>query len=170
VRLLGAVLAGGRSSRFGSDKALALHDGRALIDHVIAALSRESDSIVIVGRDWPGLAHIPDFPTAGLGPLGGLCAALHHAAANGFDHVLSAGCDLPSLPANLVASLLPAPAHALNQPTIGLWPTSLATALDAHIASGQRSLHGWAAACGARAVDVGPLPNINTPGDLSNLA
>ena len=35
---LGAVIAGGRSSRFGSDKAMALWQGRPLIDHAIDRL------------------------------------------------------------------------------------------------------------------------------------
>src|SRR3546814_3555756 len=38
VKTLGAVLAGGRSSRFGSDKALAMLGGRTLLDHAQAAL------------------------------------------------------------------------------------------------------------------------------------
>ncbi|WP_426163213.1 molybdenum cofactor guanylyltransferase [Sandarakinorhabdus sp. DWP1-3-1] len=169
MKILGAVLAGGRSSRFGSDKALAPFDGRPLIDHVIAALAAQADTVVVIGRDWPRQPHIHDRPAPGLGPLGGLCAALHHAAATGHDAVLAAGCDLPRLPADLGAALAPGPAHVLGQPTVGLWPSTLAAALDAHLAGGGRSLHGWAAHCNARVVDLGPLPNINTPADLRAL-
>jgi molybdopterin-guanine dinucleotide biosynthesis protein A len=35
VRILGSILAGGGSTRFGSDKALAQFAGRQLIEHVI---------------------------------------------------------------------------------------------------------------------------------------
>ncbi|GGE00968.1 hypothetical protein GCM10011529_04050 [Polymorphobacter glacialis] len=169
MRLLGAVLAGGKSSRFGSDKALARHQGVALIDHVINALAREAGAVVVVGRDYPNMTGIPDWPNPGLGPLGGLCAALRHAAATGYNHVLTAGCDLPNLPPDLARSLSPAPAYALGQPTIGLWPTTLASALGDHILAGNRSVHGWAEACYAHAIDLGKLANINTAADLAAL-
>ena len=45
MKLLGAILAGGRSSRFGSDKAFALLNGKPLIDHVIAALAAQTDAV-----------------------------------------------------------------------------------------------------------------------------
>lgn len=170
MKILAAILAGGQSRRFGSDKTQAVHHGRTLLDHVIAALAAETPHLVIVGRAHPGLPTIPDRPGPGLGPLGGLAAALHYAAANGFSQVLAAGCDLPQLPHGLAAALGPAPAHARGQPTLGLWPAELAAALDAHVAAGHRSLHGWATACGARSVDLGPLPNINTPDDLAALS
>ena len=160
------MLAGGQSSRFGSDKALAVFDGQALIDHVIAALAAECDSVVVCGCDWPGLPSLADRPAPGLGPLGGLAAVLHHALKTGHDGVLSASCDLPALPAGLAPALAPGPSHALGQPTLGLWPAHLSRRLDAHLAAGHRSLRSWAAACDARAVDLGPLPNINTPHDL----
>src|SRR3546814_5673419 len=58
VKTLGAVLAGGRSSRFGSDKALAMLGGRTLLDHAQAALRPHCDALIVVGRgeglaDWP---------------------------------------------------------------------------------------------------------------------
>ena len=140
--------------------------GSSLIYHVIEALSTECATVVVIGRDWPDGIALSDRPGPGLGPLAGLAAALHHARDQGFTAVLTAGCDLPLLPAGLAARLTPAPAHALGQPALGLWPASLAEALDDHLAAGGRSLYGWAAATGARAVDLGALANINTPADL----
>ncbi len=167
MKILGAILAGGASSRFGSDKALALFEGRPLIDHVIIALAPQVDTLVIIGRDHPGFARIDDLPAPGLGPLGGLCGALHHAAAHGFDAVLCAPCDTIGLPADLVARLLPGPSVARGQRSIGLWPAGLAPALLSRLAGGgSRALHAWAAACEAREADCGPLHNINHPGDL----
>ena len=163
------MLAGGQSSRFGSDKALAVFEGQPLIDHVIAALAAECEDVVVCGRDWSGLRCVADRPAPGLGPLGGLAAALHHALESGHDAVLSASCDLPTLPAGLAATLGPGPSHALGQPTLGLWPARLSPLLDAQLAAGHRSLRSWAAVCGARAVDLGPLPNINTRHDLDRL-
>ena len=93
--VLGAVLAGGRSSRFGSDKALALLNGRTLLDHAIAAISPHIGQVVVCGRAG-GLA---DRPQRDMGPLGGLNAALHHAVDHGFAGVLTTGCDMPVYPA-----------------------------------------------------------------------
>ena len=47
--ILGAVLVGGRSSRFGSDKAQARWNGRALRDHAAAAIAGHVDAVVAVG-------------------------------------------------------------------------------------------------------------------------
>src|SRR3546814_7027451 len=62
MRLLGAVLAGGRSSRFGSDKALAMLDGRTLLDHAAAALGAHVETVVICGRHVPGMTGLADRP------------------------------------------------------------------------------------------------------------
>ena len=58
MRVLGAILAGGRSSRFGSDKALALIDERPMLDHVSERLAVQCDGLVVIGRDWPGLRSV----------------------------------------------------------------------------------------------------------------
>ena len=170
MTILGAVLAGGASRRFGSDKALALLDGRPLIDHVIDRLRGQVDSLVVVGRDHDGWTRIGDRPHAGLGPLGGLAGALAYAKAHGFVTVLTSGCDLPDLPRDLRARLGDAPAVACGQPLLGLWPVTLAARLDVQIATGDRSLHAWVRRSGAREVDLGPVHNINTSDDLANAA
>ncbi len=167
MRVLGAVLAGGRSRRFGSDKALALLAGKPLIAHVLDRLRPQVDAVVVVGRGYAGEGSLPDRPAAGLGPLGGLAAALAHAAVNGFDSVLTSGCDLPDLPLDLREQLGLAPAVAAGQPLLGLWPAALSARLDAHLAdSGDRSLRRWVTAAGARQVDLGRFRNINFASDL----
>ena len=171
MRILGAVLAGGRSRRFGSDKAQALLAGRSLLAHVVDALRSQADAVILCGRGGScnlDVHGIPDRPRAGLGPLGGLNAALHHVAAHGFDAVLTAGCDTPRLPENLRARLAayspPAVLGAL--PIVGLWPVALAGRLDSYLEGADRSMYGWARDAGATMVEVGPMPNINTPEDL----
>jgi molybdopterin-guanine dinucleotide biosynthesis protein A len=72
--ILGAVLAGGRSSRFGSDKAMAMLDGRPLIDHAIAA-GPHCAAVVVCGRDHPGHVCLADRPAPDMGPLGAINAA-----------------------------------------------------------------------------------------------
>jgi molybdopterin-guanine dinucleotide biosynthesis protein A len=168
ARLLGAVLAGGAASRFGSDKALADAGGLALIDRVIAALAPQCAALVIVGRahgNWPALS---DRPAGALGPLAGLNAALHHAATAGCDAVLCAPCDVLGLPPDLAQRLAAGPAVIADQPVVGLWPSALAERLDGWLAAGHRSVRGFAAAVGACAVTLPvPLANINAPDDLA---
>jgi len=166
MRLLGAICAGGQSRRFGSDKALALVNGQPLIDHVIARLAPQCTAQVIVGRTHGGWPVLADRPTGGAGPLAALNAALHHAAEQGFDAVLTAPCDVPDLPLNLVAMLMPGPAVLADQPVIGLWPTALGPQLDAWLAAGGRAVRGFADHVGARQVSGPALRNINRPADL----
>lgn len=144
--ILGAVLAGGASSRFGSDKAAAVLGERTLLDHARAALSEVVEEIVIVGRD----GGVPDLPIAGLGPLGGIAGALGHAAGRGFASVLTIACDMPAMPEELLALLLArAPTYCADAPVLGHWPTALAGALIdrlAHHAPSPRTCSGAPAA------------------------
>ena len=131
------------------------------------------DDLVICGRDLGGRSGIADRPTANLGPLGGLNAALHHAVALGFDAVLSAGCDTPLLPAALLDRLRASgePAFVANLPVVGYWPASLATALDDFLAQDRKhAIRAWAASVSAEAIDWPAIPNVNVPGDLDDLA
>lgn len=167
-RILGAVLAGGRSRRFGSDKAMALLGGVPLIEHVLRALAPQVDALIVCGRVHPGQRCINDLPGPGLGPLGGLNAALALAAAEGFTAVLSAGCDLPDLPPDLAAGLAgPGATYIEGCPIVGWWPATLAPRLAAHLAvTPDRSLRAWIRAENANPRSV-PLANINRPQDLA---
>lgn len=172
MRVLGAILAGGQARRFGSDKALAILGGEALIDRVVAALQPQVEAVVICGRTHGGLEVLKDRPAPGLGPLAGLNAALHYGQANGFHAVLSVPCDAPFLPGDLRARLtLSGAAFVEDAPVVGLWPCHFAAQLDGRLADGSsRSLRGWAAAIGAAPVRLDrPIENVNTPADLERL-
>jgi molybdenum cofactor guanylyltransferase len=171
VRILGAILAGGASSRFGSDKALAHFDGRMLLDHAAAQLRPHVAAIIVVGRDWPELTSVTDRPHRGLGPLGGLAGALAFARDHDFDAVLSISCDAIGLYAATVAALMPGPAILDAQPVIGLWPANLADHLDAWLTSDRpRAVQAFADYVGACRVHCARTPaNINTPDDLARL-
>jgi molybdopterin-guanine dinucleotide biosynthesis protein A len=171
MKPLGAILAGGQARRFGSDKALAALDGRTLIDHVAAALAPHCEGVILCGRAGDG--GVPDRPAPGLGPLGGLNAALHAAAERGAARILVAPCDTPLLSAPLLEALV---AHAgsgfvAQLPVLGIWDAALAASCDAYIASGARaSMKAWAAHAGAGAIDWGAaIPNINSCDDLSRV-
>lgn len=169
MRVLGAVLAGGKSSRFGSDKALALLDGRMLIEHAIEALGEHAETVIVCGRSWPGLAAIDDQPLGGLGPLAGLNAALRFARGHGFDAVLCAPVDVHPLGEAL--GLLDGSFCAVlrTQWAVGRWPVALGPALDRHLAGGARSIRSWLEASHARYVDDTHLAlrNINMADDLA---
>jgi molybdopterin-guanine dinucleotide biosynthesis protein A len=176
VKLLGAILAGGEARRFGSDKALAVLEGRTLIDHAATILRSISDDIVVCGRAVApdDMIAVPDWPVPGLGPLGGLCGALRYADTNDYDAVLTIGCDTPAMPHALLDTLIKhgAACYVRQMPIVGFWPAGLAEPLTDHLASdSERSVRGWGARVGAAAIDAGgDIPNINRPDDLSRLA
>jgi len=167
--LLGAVLAGGLSSRFGSDKAQAMFGGQSLIDHAVATVRRHADEVIVVGTRAGGL---PDLPREGLGPLGGIAAALDHAASHGFRCVLTIGCDMPRLPEGLIPALLErGPAYCEDAPILGHWSAALGAHLLSHIeVAPDRSVRGWARSVGALPIaSPTPLANVNTVEDLMAL-
>lgn len=170
MRVLGAVLAGGESRRFGSDKADAILAGKRMLDHAADALRAVTSDIIVVGRNDPGHVSIGDVPEAGLGPLGGLCAALLYAETSGYDAVLTLGCDVPCLPRHVADALMAAAPSVLSgQPVVGCWPSRLGIVLRDYINSGnRRSVMAWAETAKAVTV-VGVLPNVNTPDDLGKL-
>ena len=167
MNILGAVLAGGTSSRFGSDKAVAIIDGLPLIDHVIMGMFRATDHLVISGRDWRDFEVVPDGDHKGEGPLAGLLSVLRHAQASGFDAVLTAACD--ALPVPDLAELVgDGPAVIEGHWLFGYWPVDLAGDLSAWLA-GQpdRSVRGWLVRCAATEVPTkNPIYNLNTRDDM----
>jgi molybdopterin-guanine dinucleotide biosynthesis protein A len=77
-QLSGFVLAGGKSTRMGQDKASVTLNGRTLLEHALAALREVCQDVSILGRhelyDVMGPVIEDIFP--GCGPLGGIHAAL----------------------------------------------------------------------------------------------
>lgn len=170
--ILGAVLAGGLSSRFGSDKALAEVDGHTLIALAVDALAGLCEHVVVVGRETAPAPTLPDWPRPGMGPLGGLAAALRYAVDEKYDMVLSCGVDAAFLPDDLLEQLSPGPSCVVAQPVIGLWPAAAAPALEALLHSEERhSMLRFAELIGARRISISSaIPNINTPDDLFSLS
>lgn len=91
----GAVLAGGRSRRFGRDKARFVWEGRPLMGYVLDSLNAAEERFVVAGRDYGdfGFPVYPDVIPGG-DALSGLHSALFHARG---DWVAVAACDLPYL-------------------------------------------------------------------------
>jgi molybdopterin-guanine dinucleotide biosynthesis protein A len=169
--ILGCVLAGGQSTRFGSDKALAEIDGHTLLARAVDALSGWCEYVVVAGRATAPAPTVPDWPRPGMGPLSGIAAALHLARDEGYAAVLTCGVDSAGLPEDLLSLLSPAPAYVADQPVIGLWPTSALNVVEAILHGDEKhSMFHFVEKLGARAVTLpAPVANINTPEDLAAL-
>ena len=106
--ILGAVLAGGASSRMGVDKATVEIEGRSMLDRVAASVELVADHLVIAGRPastdgWRGLSD----PRPGrAGPLAGLVAALHEANKLGAEAVILVAVDQPFVRSETLSRLL----------------------------------------------------------------
>jgi molybdopterin-guanine dinucleotide biosynthesis protein A len=89
------ILAGGKSSRMGTDKGLLLIEGKAMIQYVIEQMQAVFDRVIIVSNNPEyekfGLKVIPDL-IKDIGPAGGIYTALKHSDAQ-LNFIVS--CDMP---------------------------------------------------------------------------
>lgn len=99
----GVVLAGGRSSRMGRDKAALPWGHATLLDRMVELLKTAGATRVLVSGERPGHAGIPDL-LPGRGPVGGLHAVL--AQADG--RVVVVPVDLPRLRPSRIHALVAA--------------------------------------------------------------
>jgi molybdopterin-guanine dinucleotide biosynthesis protein A len=192
----GVVLAGGRSSRMGgTDKCLSPLAGRPVLTHVVERLRPQVAALAINVNASPerfldlGLPLIADTIGEHAGPLAGLQAALEWGKGNPtIRHIVTAACDTPFLPLDLVARFLAALDETGGEccvarsatgvhPVIGLWPIAIIGELETALAQGLRKASAWAEQKGAVEVffpamqvggkEVDPFFNINRPGDLA---
>jgi molybdenum cofactor guanylyltransferase len=185
TRILGCVYAGGKSSRFGSDKTMALFHDTPLLKHAIDKLRPQCDRVMLLGGQlrFDTLA-LPDYPDADQGPLGGLAAALNFAADELFHWVVTIPCDMPHLPGDIARALVmeaeeknapvcAAASEAQLFPTVACWRPMLAERLrDWMEHSESRALHRFYESCnGVQHImhDWRLLANINRRGDLDEL-
>ena len=180
--ITGVVLAGGRGSRMGGvDKGWVVHDGRPLVEHVIARLQPQVEEIILnANRNlerYRGLGYrvVPDddVPLGEFaGPLAGMAAGLRQAR---HSWICFVPCDAPALAPDLVARLAHAsagrfPAMAMHggraQPVFCLLPRSAEPALAAALRAGERMPRAFLEGLGAVPVefeDPEGFDNINAP-------
>ena len=101
----GFVLAGGRSSRMGSEKALVYLAGEPLVAHALRTLRQAGCRSRIAGARSPLDSYAPVVMDSepDRGPLAGICAAL---AACSASRAVFLPVDMPLLPAALITFLL----------------------------------------------------------------
>jgi molybdopterin-guanine dinucleotide biosynthesis protein A len=101
----GVVLAGGRSSRMGRDKAMIEIDGRTLLDRALDRLEPHVQELLVIG-DPAKYGHVGPFVVAddipGVGPLGGILTAMRYASN---DRLLVLACDMPNVTTRLFEDL-----------------------------------------------------------------
>ena len=101
----GVVLAGGKSSRMGRDKALISVEGRTLLERAVTLLRPHVREILVIGDPLKYSTAqgqvVPDLQP-GLGPLGGVVTALKQAR---YVRLLVIACDMPNINDRLLMRL-----------------------------------------------------------------
>ena len=188
MRLAVVVLAGGEGLRMGGGKPLRRLGATTLVGHALALARTYGRDVAVAVRDPAQVAGAVDAPLllddpALEGPLAGLASALRFGRRLGAACVLTLPCDSPRLPPDLAtrlgsalgnAAVAVAASEGRLHPVCALWRTEALDVLPVYVASGRRSLKGFAAAAGmsvaAWAVTAtDPFVNANTPAELGAL-
>ncbi|MFQ5523923.1 MAG: molybdenum cofactor guanylyltransferase [Acidimicrobiia bacterium] len=141
MSVIGAVLAGGKSTRMGRDKAEVPVGGATMLQRVATALGQAVGKVVVLGSHREGWECWPDMVHA-QGPLAGIATALHRTDSDG---VLVVAVDHPFVRSETLRHLadladglpvVPVDEHGTRQVTCALYPKTIATAAIEEAASG----------------------------------
>ena len=162
------VLAGGRSSRMGADKARLPHQGWPVAVHLVQLLERAGCRAFLVRRERDGLPWIrPDGspievvdedPSLPRHPLAGVYTARVHAGAP----VFVVPCDVFGLTVDEIRQLVTQRAVALEHPLVGVFDASPAELSNA-VQEG-RSVRALVASRDRH--PIGEVQDRNEPGDI----
>ncbi len=180
--ITGIILAGGKSSRMGTDKAMLLHKGKSFLENTISSLNEVSHDILISANqeyyhDY-GYPVVPDnYP--GIGPLAGIEACLNFSKTriNVF-----APCDTPFLNAALFKSLIqhiencdavvPISADGKIEPLMAYYSKDILPKIRLQIENGDYKIQNLLRTIKTNYVSISEtrlFTNVNTPDDLRNL-
>jgi molybdenum cofactor guanylyltransferase len=113
VTVTAIILAGGRSTRFGSDKLAAELDRGSVLGATIAAVAPLADGVIVAGPRLPDRFVVGDVPVALVhdpepfaGPLAAIANALRSGPFAGEDLGLVVGGDMPRVVAAVLAAML----------------------------------------------------------------
>ena len=187
--ILGAVLAGGKSQRFGEDKSQVMLEGKLLIDYILSEISSEFREILVVSnnkidfKNSEKISIIEDFKK-GLGPLGGVLSAMKWVKENNknYEWVSTFPADTPFFKKEILqkfykeieiekSRLFFIKSNKTRHNIFGLWSIDLLDKLEEDLNKGDRKVELWANSVGVKVIDmdfknIDPFFNINTKQDL----
>ena len=188
-KILGVVLAGGKSQRFGEDKTQVKLNNKILIDYILSEIIDQFNEILIISNNQIKFKHstkisiIKDI-IEGLGPLGGILTAMKWIKNNKKDYkwISTFPSDTPFFTKNelkIFYEKIDIKKNKLffikNKNTrhniFGLWSMDLLDKLESDIQKGERKVELWADSVDVEIINVDckekdPFFNINTKEDL----
>jgi len=185
--ILGVVLAGGKSKRFGKDKSKVKLNGKILLEHTLDKIKSKFNTIVIVSnsRIVKDYIVIKDCIDGQLGPLVGVLSAMKWIKENNYSEewVITFPCDTPFFNISIIDKF--AEVSKLNDSLLyfvkskekrhnifGLWSLKLIKTLEKDIIEHKhRKVEEWANKIGVKTINISykeidPFFNINTKEDL----
>ena len=187
--ILGTVLAGGKSQRFGEDKSQVMLANKLLINYVLSEIIDEFKEVLIVSNNSikflnsEKISRIEDFEK-GLGPLGGVFSAMKWIKENKKDYqwIATFPVDTPFFRRQILndfinninftdSDLFFIKSNNTRHNIFGLWSTKLLDKLEKDLSNGERKVELWANNVGVKIINMefsnkNPFFNINTKEDL----
>ena len=188
-KVLGVVLAGGKSQRFGQDKSQVKLQDKLLIDYILSEIINEFHEILIVANDpinfmnSKKISSIKDFKN-GLGPLGGVLTAMKwiKEKKRKYKWISTFPTDAPFFTIKELkyfyenididkSKLFFIKNKNTRHNIFGLWSLELIEQLENDLLKGERKVEVWADSIGVKTVNIDykktdPFFNINTKEDL----
>lgn len=148
--ITGIILAGGKSSRMGTDKGFILLNNTPFIQYSIDALKPLVSKIIIVSNDIKydvfGLMRVNDI-TKNAGPVAGICSGLE-ASSTPYNLILS--CDIPLINSEILKQLIDAiddtseiiqiESHGKSMPLIAIYKKQVTPTFNKLLQANERRL------------------------------
>ena len=187
--ILGTVLAGGKSQRFGEDKSQVKLDGRLLIDFILSEIVDEFKEVLIVTNNQIAfqnskkISKIKDFKK-GQGPLGGVLSAMKWAKEKNSNYkwISTFPVDTPFFKKKILKKFLSEinveesklffiKSNNIRHNIFGVWSIDLMEKLEEDLNKGHKKVETWANSIGVKIINIeftheDPFFNINTKDDL----
>ena len=188
--ILGVILAGGQSKRFGEDKTIAKLGNKTLLDHIISKIEKNFNEILIIEnkekifRNKKNIFSTKDVIEGYLGPLVGVLSAMEWIKSNekNYNWIATFPCDTPFFNQNLIDKIKNFPINSSKKlfflksgskrhNIFGLWSLELKDILFKDISNGHRKVEEWANKIGPEIIEINEendynFLNINTKEDL----
>ena len=187
--ILGTVLAGGKSQRFGEDKSQVKLGDKLLIDYILSEVIEEFKEILVVSnslidfRKSEKITVIEDIKK-NLGPLGGVLTAMKWIKDNNKDYkwISTFPADTPFFKRSILQKFLQGiqpeesklffiKSNNTRHNIFGIWSIDLMDKLEEDLNKGERKVELWANSIGVKTINIefqneDPFFNINTKEDL----